>query len=209
MKVFYCSTCFECYYIHPQELPTVCGCSAATYIRIPPYSSRTAPIHQYTPRQSSTPTYSRQLLRMNVIAFETCWAIKNFHKVTSSWFNLFNKSYEIWGSQQWLWGLLSPGMQCHVCWLITVVAEKSATSIFRVCFWSIDFLVLTYALHTDHIGRLKFEGKLVNDHKELADIFNINFISVTENIVTKNNHNDSSINYMDNTVSIHYLLKIL
>ena len=28
MKVFYCSTCFECYYIHPQELTTVCGCTA-------------------------------------------------------------------------------------------------------------------------------------------------------------------------------------
>jgi hypothetical protein len=58
--------------------------------RISPYSSRTAPVHQYTPKQSSTPICSRQFLRMNVIAFETCWAIKNFHKVTSSWFNLFN-----------------------------------------------------------------------------------------------------------------------
>ena len=65
--------------------------SAPTCTRIPPYSSRTAPVHQYTPKQSSTPTYSRQLLRMNVITFETCWAIKNFHKVTSIWFNLFNK----------------------------------------------------------------------------------------------------------------------
>ena len=26
MKVFYCSTCFECYYIHPQEPATVCRC---------------------------------------------------------------------------------------------------------------------------------------------------------------------------------------
>ena len=26
MKVFYCSKCFECYYIHPQELATVCKC---------------------------------------------------------------------------------------------------------------------------------------------------------------------------------------
>ena len=46
MKGFYCSTCFECYYIHPQELVPVCRC--------------TAPIHQYTPKQSSTPTYSHQ-----------------------------------------------------------------------------------------------------------------------------------------------------
>ena len=28
MKVFYCSTCFEFYYIHPQELVIVCGCTA-------------------------------------------------------------------------------------------------------------------------------------------------------------------------------------
>jgi len=50
--------------------------SAPTCIRIPPYSNRAAPVHQYTPKQNNTPTYSRQLLRMNVIAFETCWAIK-------------------------------------------------------------------------------------------------------------------------------------
>ena len=46
--------------------------SAPTFTRIPPYSSRTAPIHQYTPKQNNTPTYSRRLLRMNVITFETC-----------------------------------------------------------------------------------------------------------------------------------------
>ena len=28
MKAFYSSECFECYYIHPQELTTVCGCTA-------------------------------------------------------------------------------------------------------------------------------------------------------------------------------------
>jgi len=59
----------------------------------------------------------------------------------------------------------------------------------------------------DNIGRLKFEGKLVNDHKEIAGIFKKHFISVAENIVTKNNHNDSSINNMDNTTLIHYLLQ--
>jgi len=102
---FYCSTCFECYYIHPQELTAVCGCtvlfrcvlmcagwsaSAPTCTRIPPFSSRTAPIHQYTPKHSNSPKYRGQLLRMNVITLETCWAIKNLHKVTSIWFNLFN-----------------------------------------------------------------------------------------------------------------------
>jgi len=45
---------------------------------IPSYSSRTAPIHQYTPKQNNTPTYSRRLLRMNVITFGTCWTIKTF-----------------------------------------------------------------------------------------------------------------------------------
>ena len=69
---------------------TVSVCTAPTCIRIPPYSSRTAPIHRYTPKQSNTPTYSRQLLRMSVLALETGWAIKNFHEVTPSWFNLFN-----------------------------------------------------------------------------------------------------------------------
>ena len=54
--------------------------TAPTCIRIPPYSSRTAPIHQYTPKQNNTPTCSRQLLRMNVITFEKCWAIKTFIK---------------------------------------------------------------------------------------------------------------------------------
>ena len=37
-------------------------------------------MHKHLSLQNSTPTYSRQLLRMNVIAFETCWAIKTFIK---------------------------------------------------------------------------------------------------------------------------------
>jgi hypothetical protein len=120
MKVFYYLTCFECYYIHPQEPATVCRCivlfrcvlvywcgsagvvwypnagwctSAPTCIRIPPYSSRTAPIHQYTPKKNNTPTYSRRLLRMNVITFETCWAIKTFikwHQVRSIYSTIYN-----------------------------------------------------------------------------------------------------------------------
>jgi hypothetical protein len=59
----------------------------------------------------------------------------------------------------------------------------------------------------ENIGRLKFEGKLINDHKEIADIFNKHFISVAKNIITKNNCNDSSINNMENTMPIHYLLQ--
>jgi hypothetical protein len=59
----------------------------------------------------------------------------------------------------------------------------------------------------DNTDSLKFEGKLVNDHKEIADTFNNHFISVAENIVTKNNHNDSSTNNTNNTTPIHYLLQ--
>ena len=44
-------------------------------------------MHKHLSLQNSTLTYSRRHLRMNVITFETCWAIKYFHKVTSSWFN--------------------------------------------------------------------------------------------------------------------------
>lgn len=61
----------------------------------------------------------------------------------------------------------------------------------------------------DNIGRLKFESKLTNDHKEIADAFNKQFLSVTKNIITKNNHNDSSINNVENTTPIHYLLQCL
>jgi hypothetical protein len=61
----------------------------------------------------------------------------------------------------------------------------------------------------DNIDALKFEGKIVNDYKETADTLNKHFISVAENIVTKNNHNDSSINSMYKTTPIHYLLQSL
>jgi len=51
---FYCSTCFECYYIHPQELATVCGCIAL----LQPNRTNT-PVHteteQYTHIQLPTP----------------------------------------------------------------------------------------------------------------------------------------------------------
>ena len=90
---FYFSACFECCYIYPQELVTVCRCTALFRCVLVYWcgsaglgwypsagwgtSAPTAPIHQYTPKRSSTPTYSHQLLRMNVITFETCWAIYN------------------------------------------------------------------------------------------------------------------------------------
>ena len=41
----------------------------------------------------------------------------------------------------------------------------------------------------------------------MADTFNKHFLSVAESINTKNNQNGSSINNMDNTMPIHYLLQ--
>ena len=38
----------------------------------PAFGYHPTPIYQYTPKQRSTPTYRHQLLRMNVITFETC-----------------------------------------------------------------------------------------------------------------------------------------
>jgi hypothetical protein len=54
---------------------------------------------------------------------------------------------------------------------------------------------------------LEFEGKLLSDSKVIADTFNKHFISVAENIVTKNSHNDSNTNYTYNITPIHYLLQ--
>jgi hypothetical protein len=53
------------------------------------YQTNKTLMHKHLPLQTSTHTYSRQLLSMNLVAFETCWEIINFHKVTSSTFNLF------------------------------------------------------------------------------------------------------------------------
>jgi hypothetical protein len=90
MKVFYCSTCLECYYIHPQEPATVCRW-VVLFRCVLVYWCGSAGVGWYpNAGWNNTPTYSRRLLGMNVITFETCWAIKNFHKVTPSWFNLFN-----------------------------------------------------------------------------------------------------------------------
>ena len=63
--------------------------------------------------------------------------------------------------------------------------------------------------HTQNynIGRLKFEDKLTNDHKNIVYAFNQHFISVAENITKKKNHNDCSIKNMENTTPIHHLLQ--
>jgi hypothetical protein len=45
---------------------------ASACISIPHHPSRTTPYHQHTSNQSSIPTHSRKLLKMNVLAFETC-----------------------------------------------------------------------------------------------------------------------------------------
>jgi len=49
--------------------------------------------------------------------------------------------------------------------------------------------------------------KLTSNHQEIVDTFNKHFLTVAESINTKNNHYDSSINNMDNTMPILYLLQ--
>ena len=58
-----------------------------------------------------------------------------------------------------------------------------------------------------NICRLNTDCKLTSNHQEMADTFNKHFLSVAESINTKNNHNDSSINNMNNTTPIYYLLQ--
>jgi len=64
----------------------VCWCGilmqAEACIRIPHHPSRTTPKHQHTSNQSNTTheitkQISRKLLRMDVLTFETCWALNN------------------------------------------------------------------------------------------------------------------------------------
>ena len=59
----------------------------------------------------------------------------------------------------------------------------------------------------ENMCRLNIDGKLTSNHQETVDTFNKHFLSVAESINTKNNHNDSSINNMDNTMPILCLLQ--
>jgi len=79
---FYCSKFFECYYIHPQEMTTVCwrtalfGCVLVYWcgsagVGWYPNAGWSTSAPTCTLKQNNTPTYSRRLLRMNVITFET------------------------------------------------------------------------------------------------------------------------------------------
>ena len=54
---------------------------------------------------------------------------------------------------------------------------------------------------------MKFEVKIINDHKGIADTFNKHFISVAKNIITKNNRNVSGINNMEKATPSHYFLQ--
>jgi len=65
-------------------------CGSAGVGRYPGAPTNKTLKHKHLSLQNNTPTYSLRPLRMNVITFETCRTIKNFHKVTSSWFSLFN-----------------------------------------------------------------------------------------------------------------------
>jgi hypothetical protein len=51
----------------------------------------------------------------------------------------------------------------------------------------------------DKTDTINFEGKLISSQNEIMETFNKHFISVAENIITKNNHNDCSRNNIDNT----------
>jgi hypothetical protein len=54
---------------------------------------------------------------------------------------------------------------------------------------------------TDKIlDTINFEGKLISDQNEIMETFNKYFISVAENIITKNNHNDPNRSNMDHTM---------
>jgi len=54
---------------------------------------------------------------------------------------------------------------------------------------------------------LNTDGKLTSNHQEIADTFKKHFLSVAESINIKMNQNDSSMNNMDNTMPIPYLLQ--
>ena len=61
---------------------------------------------------------------------------------------------------------------------------------------------------SENICRLNVDGKLTSNHQEIVVTFNIHVLSVAKSINTKKtNHNDSSINNMDNTTPNHYLLQ--
>lgn len=57
--------------------------------------------------------------------------------------------------------------------------------------------------------RLNADGKLNSNLQDIADTFNKQFLLVAENLNTKNNHSDSSINNLDNTMPIHYFYNLL
>jgi hypothetical protein len=72
--------------------------------------------------------------------------------------------------------------------------------------WDIVKLETDKTTKNENICRLNIDGKLTSNHQEIADTFNKHFLSVPESINIKNNH-ASSINNMDNTMPILYLLQ--
>jgi hypothetical protein len=49
------------------------------------------------------------------------------------------------------------------------------------------------------VDTLTLKGKLISNQNEIIETFNKHFISVAENIITKNYRNDPSRNNIDNT----------
>jgi hypothetical protein len=69
--------------------------------------------------------------------------------------------------------------------------------------WEIVKLETGKKTKDENICRLNTGGNLTSKYQETTVIFNKHFLSIAENINTKNRYNDPSINNMP----IHYLLK--
>ena len=105
----YWSTCFECYYIHLQELGTYCGfiscvvllwfdvCWCYGVVRLgwcgilmqaEAVSNVSTSIFRSLRLIGGFISISRKLLKMDVLTFETCWAVNSeiIKQVTSSWY---------------------------------------------------------------------------------------------------------------------------
>ena len=65
----------------------------------------------------------------------------------------------------------------------------------------------TNSTKNDLIDKLQFGDKLENDHKKIAETFNIHFTSIAETIAAKNNPNICSTNNRYKSTPTHYLFQ--
>ena len=89
-----CSTCFECYCSHLQKRETYCGFISCVVLlwfdTTPPQPNHTVTPTHIEPEQYNTWkkfTISRKLLKIDVLTFETYWAVNSeiINQVTPSW----------------------------------------------------------------------------------------------------------------------------